>query len=152
MIYDFFDDAFYGIAQYAPFLTVPPSCDINTATTTTTTTTAPTTTTTTSVIPSTTTSLPGGSTATTTIGNATTTTTTTGCPAKQVLGADNPQLESLRDFRDSKLAQSAVGRRIINIYYNNADSINAALERSPVLRAVARRVLEMIAPMVGRKQ
>jgi hypothetical protein len=74
------------------------------------------------------------------------------CPATKVLGSDNPNLENLRDFRDSKLANSAVGRRIIQIYYNNADSINAALERSPVLRAASRRVLEVIAPMVGRKE
>jgi hypothetical protein len=136
------------------------------------TTTVPTTTTvlitTTSIISSTTTSSGGGSTTTTTSGGATTTTsvssgntttsidgattttTTTGiCPAKKALGENNPKLENLRDFRDSKLAQSAVGRRIINIYYNNADSINAALERSPALRAAARRVLEIIAPMVG---
>jgi hypothetical protein len=73
------------------------------------------------------------------------------CPAKQVLGAHNPQLENLRAFRDSNLAQSAVGRKIIEIYYANADSVNAALDRSPALRAVARRVLEVIAPMVGKK-
>ena len=135
---------------------------------TTTTTSQPTTTTvlstTTSVISSTTTSTGGGSTTTTTtssgsttttsIAAATTTTTTTGggkiCPATKVLGEDNPKLENLRDFRDSKLAQSAVGCKAIQIYYNNADSINAALERSPALRAVARRVLEVIAPMLGK--
>jgi hypothetical protein len=82
---------------------------------------------------------------------STTTTTTTGggCPAKKALGEDNPQLENLRDFRDSKLAQSAIGRRFISIYYNNADSINEALERSPALRAFTKRMLEVIAPMVG---
>ncbi len=83
----------------------------------------------------------------------TTTTTTPGsrCPAIKVLGVDNPELENLRDFRDSNLARSAIGRKVIQIYYNNANSINAALERSPELQAVARRVLEMIAPMVGKK-
>ncbi len=85
----------------------------------------------------------------------TTTTTTIGgskiCPVKQMLGADNPKLENLRDFRDSRLAQSAAGRKAIQIYYDNADSINAALERSPALQAVARRVLEAIVPMVGKK-
>jgi len=65
---------------------------------------------------------------------------------------DNPNLENLYAFRDNTLAQSAVGRRVIQIYYNNADSINAALERSPAQRAVTRRVLEAIAPMVGRKE
>jgi hypothetical protein len=112
---------------------------------------------TTTVVPATTTIVPATTTVapatTTTVAPSTTTTTTGGkklCPAKQVLGADNPKLENLRGFRDSKLAQSAVGRRIINIYYNNADSINAALERSPALRAVTRRFLEAIAPMVGK--
>ena len=88
---------------------------------------------------------------TTSIISSTTTTTTTGiCPAKKALGENNPNLENLRDFRDSKLAQSVIGRKVIQTYYKNADSINAALERSPALRAVARRVLETIAPMVGK--
>jgi hypothetical protein len=69
-----------------------------------------------------------------------------------VLGADNQKLENLRDFRDSKLAQSTVGQKFIQIYYDNADSINAALERSPALRVFTRRMLEVIAPMVGRKE
>ena len=73
------------------------------------------------------------------------------CPAKKALGENNPKLENLRDFRDSTLAQSAVGRKAIEIYYNNADSINDALDRSPVLREFTRRVLELIAPMVGKK-
>jgi hypothetical protein len=126
--------------------------------------------TTTSIISSTTTTSGGGSTTTTTPGGvttttsvssgsttttsiaATTTTTTTGggCPAKKVLGADNPKLENLRNFRDSRLTNSSVGRKVIQIYYNNSDSINAVLERSPALRSATRRVLEVIAPMVGR--
>jgi hypothetical protein len=148
---------------------------------TTTTTVEPTTTTTveptiTTTVAPTTTSISSGSTTTTSIGGGTTTTipvtttapatTTTApvattttttirgklCPAKKALGEDNPQLENLRIFRDSKLANSAVGRRIISIYYNNADSINAALERSPALKAFTRRVLEVIAPLVGKKE
>jgi len=74
------------------------------------------------------------------------------CAATQVLGADNPELENLRAFRDSTLAQSPVGRKILRIYYNNAGSINAAFERSPALRAAARRVLAVLAPMAGRKE
>jgi hypothetical protein len=126
------------------------SIDGATTTTTPVTTTVPATATTTIGGRTTTTTVSSGSTTTTSVAAATTTTTTTGiCPAKKALGENNPKLENLRDFRDSRLAQSAVGRRIINIYYNNADSINAALERSPALKAAARRVLEAIAPMVG---
>ena len=110
-------------------------------------------TTTTTALSTTTTTL--SATTTTTVPPATTTTTTKPgkpCPAKSVLGENNPNLENLRNFRDSGLAQSAVGRRVIQIYYNNADSINAALEHSPALKAVARRVLETLAPMAGRKE
>jgi hypothetical protein len=92
---------------------------------------------------------------TTTPGTTTPRTTTTAwgvdCPVQKVLGEDNPDLESLRDFRDRILAQSALGRRIIEIYYNNAGNINEALDSNPALREIARKVLEMIAPMVGNK-
>jgi hypothetical protein len=94
------------------------------------------------------------STTTTTVQGGTTTTTTTGggklCPAKQMLGENNPNLENLREFRDSKLAQSAVGRKFIQIYYNNTDSINAALERNPMLKDFTKKILEVITPMVGK--
>jgi len=81
-----------------------------------------------------------------------TTTTTTACPAALVLGADNPRLEQLRNFRDHSLAQSAMGRKVIQIYYTNTGGVNAALEFCPVLRATARRVLEEFVPMVGNKE
>ena len=72
------------------------------------------------------------------------------CPAKIVLGKDNPNLEKLRAFRDGPLARSEAGLRITQIYYNNVGSINAALDSSPALRAVARMVLETIVPLVGK--
>ena len=127
-----------------------------TTTQATTTTTEPTTTTsletaTTSVIATTTSIMPVATTTTTTQPTTTTTVSGRSCPAKKALGKNSPDLENLRDFRDSKLAKSAVGRKAIEIYYNNAESINAALERSPALRAVTHRVLEIIAPMVGVK-
>jgi hypothetical protein len=68
-----------------------------------------------------------------------------------VLGADHPRLDSLRAFRDRRLARSAVGRRIIALYEENAAGINAALDRSPALRAATRRLLEAVAAVVGRR-
>jgi|GEM_PF-2966737 len=82
----------------------------------------------------------------------TTTTINNKCPALTALGDDSQYIENLRDFRDSRLAQTALGRKVIEIYYNNTDSINDALERSPALREAARKVLEVIAPMVGDKE
>ena len=103
---------------------------------------------------STTTTSGASTSTTTTIGDSTTTTTVSGrkCPARSVLGENNSYLKNLRDFRDTRLAQSAVGRKAIQIYYNNADSINAALERSSALRTVIRIALEVIAPMVEKKE
>ena len=85
-----------------------------------------------------------------------TTTTTTiisdnVCPATKVLGDDTQALEGLRAFRDSSLAESALGRKAVHMYYTNTESINAALERSPELQAVLRRSLAVIAPIMGKK-
>ena len=72
------------------------------------------------------------------------------CPLVNLLGENNPDLATMRSFRDTTLAKNAIGRKIISIYYNNADSINAALENSPPLRAFTREALETIAPMMER--
>jgi hypothetical protein len=89
----------------------------------------------------------GGSvkTTTTTVPSTTTSIIPAPCPAETVLGQDSPDLISLRAFRDGPLTRSAVGRRLTQIYYNNAASIDAALERSPALRAAARYLFEAIA-------
>ena len=107
--------------------------------------------TTTSIINETTTTLP---TTTTSLGGSTTTTTVAGgpCPATKVLGANNPKLQNLRDFRDSGLAKSAIGRMAVKTYYNSAAFINAAIERSPALKAFAAKMLEIVAPLVVRKE
>ncbi len=70
------------------------------------------------------------------------------CPAARVLGDENPRLEQLRDFRDNVLANSALGQKIINSYYNNADSINAALEENPKLKAFTLKALQSFIPVL----
>ena len=49
------------------------------------------------------------------------------------------------------LTQTAIGRKLIQIYYNNFDSINAALDSSPALRRLPAELLEAVAPLVGKK-
>jgi hypothetical protein len=90
-------------------------------------------------------------------GSVSTTTTTISlpgvqCPAETVLGQDNPDLESLRAFRDGFLARSAAGRRLIQIYYDNAERINAALACNPVLRDAARKFFESFALLVTKME
>ena len=139
------------VAPVSSTTTIDASSTTTVAPVSSTTTIAAASTTTTAAVQSTTTTAP----VTTTIPSVTTTTTTIPgktCPAEKVLGEDNPRLENLRAFRDNTLAKSAIGRRIIQIYYNNAESIDEALDLSPALQAAAHRVLEKIAPVMGRKE
>lgn len=71
-----------------------------------------------------------------------------GCPAASMLGAEDARLAKLRDFRDSVLAQSTLGKKIISVYYNNADAINEALDNSPALKAVSLKALESFLPVL----
>lgn len=77
-----------------------------------------------------------------------TTTTTAPCPAQRVLGEDSPQLDSLRSFRDSTLAKTALGRKLITMYYAKSDLVNAVLERSPALKSFARNALNAMLPIL----
>jgi hypothetical protein len=94
----------------------------------------------------------GTSTTTTASSSTTTIIISIACPAETVLGPEHPDIVSLRAFRDGPLARSAVGRRITQIYYNNAESIDAALEKSPALRAAARKLLEAIAALARNRE
>jgi hypothetical protein len=71
-----------------------------------------------------------------------------GCPAAKVLGEDAASITALQTFRDSTLANSSVGRAIIEIYYNNADSVNAALDASPALQTLTRIGLQSAAKVL----
>lgn len=66
---------------------------------------------------------------------------TSTCPAATVLGEKDPRLASLRHFRDTVLSKNALGRHIIHLYYTRAETINAALENHPKLKAFAHTVL-----------
>ena len=73
------------------------------------------------------------------------------CPATKALGPNNPKLNNLRAFRDNTLARCAIGRSVIHLYYRNAGSMTAALERSPALRSFTKNALEFLAPMAGNR-
>ena len=90
---------------------------------------------------------------TTSISNPITTTTTSiNCPITNLLGNNNPELQKYRIFRDNKLAGTFIGRKIIALYYNNSDNINAAMDRSPMCRDFTRAVLKTISPLMTRKE
>jgi len=69
----------------------------------------------------------------------------TGCAAAYLLGDSDPRLDTLRQFRDDVLAKSAVGQKLIQIYYANSAAIIAALEQNPQLKKTAANLLAFIA-------
>jgi hypothetical protein len=70
------------------------------------------------------------------------------CPAATVLGDDDPRLVTLRKFRNNVLNKSALGKRLVAIYYNNAGAINAALQKNPTLKAFSHKALQSFIPVV----
>jgi hypothetical protein len=69
------------------------------------------------------------------------------CPATQLLGEEDPRLETLTRFRDTVLAKSALGRKFIRMYYDKADSVNAVLENHPKLKSFSYRALASFIPI-----
>jgi hypothetical protein len=70
------------------------------------------------------------------------------CPATELLGAGNPQLDTLRVFRDAILAKSAAGRIMIEFYYNNGKTIAVVLKKYPVIKRTAKKTLETLLPLI----
>ncbi|MBN2106874.1 MAG: hypothetical protein JW832_05555 [Deltaproteobacteria bacterium] len=81
-----------------------------------------------------------------------TSTTTTPCPLESALGDDAQAIDQLRCFRDGTLAHSAIGLEMTALYYANAESITAALDRSPQLKAFTRRTLTLLAPLLTAQE
>ena len=57
---------------------------------------------------------------------------------------EHEKVHLLRQFRDSRLLQSRVGRQFVRCYYLVGPWFGRRLERSPVLRRVCRRLLDRI--------
>jgi len=70
------------------------------------------------------------------------------CPVVYLLGADDTRVGTLRQFRDTVLAKSAVGKELIAQYYDNGKKITAFLEQKPVIKDSAKKVLGLFMPAV----
>ncbi|MEI6126926.1 MAG: CFI-box-CTERM domain-containing protein [Pseudomonadota bacterium] len=70
------------------------------------------------------------------------------CPAAALLGSDNPQLDTLRQFRDTVLAKSPAGQKLIKLYYATGNKIEALFESNPAVKSSAKKALEAILPAV----
>lgn len=68
------------------------------------------------------------------------------CPISSLLGEDDPRLDIIRQFRDEVLAKSAVGKKLIEVYYNNDEKIMEILDEHPTVQRIAKKVLEALVP------
>ena len=63
------------------------------------------------------------------------------CAAVYLLGEDDPRLDTLRQFRDDVLAKSTIGNKLIAAYYNNGEKIIAILDKNPIIKKSAKKIL-----------
>ena len=68
-------------------------------------------------------------------------------PAVYLLGADDTRVSTLRQFRDTVLAKSATGEKLIQLYYTNGNSMMALFDYSPAIKYSAKKVLELFVPI-----
>ena len=73
------------------------------------------------------------------------------CAASYLLGADDPRLDILRQFRDRELAASTAGENLIRIYYDKSADIIAVCEKNPAAKQSLTQLLESIIPAVSRR-
>jgi len=65
-----------------------------------------------------------------------------GCLAAQLLGPRHPGLAALQNFRDTVLAKSAVGQRLIALYYAREQAISGLVKQSSITHDLLRAMLE----------
>ena len=70
------------------------------------------------------------------------------CPATYLLGAGDTRLGTLRQFRDTVLAKSSAGEKLIELYYSNGNRMTASLDHRPAIKDAVKRLLELTIPIV----
>jgi hypothetical protein len=70
------------------------------------------------------------------------------CPASELLGADDPRLDIVRQFRDEKMVTSKAGRKLIKLYYEQSDDLIDLCEKNPAVKWSLKLMLESIIPVL----
>jgi pimeloyl-ACP methyl ester carboxylesterase len=68
------------------------------------------------------------------------------CPASFLLGADAKGIAALRNFRDTVMAQSAFGKKLIAFYYANGDRLMKFFDHNPSMHYAARKAMKLLVP------
>lgn len=70
------------------------------------------------------------------------------CPAAYLLEDKDPQLNTIRQFRDDVIARSPTGRKLIKIFYEHDEKIYELLVKHPGIRKSAKAILESLIPVI----
>ena len=70
------------------------------------------------------------------------------CSAGSLLGGEDPQLETIRRFRDKVLAKRRTGEKLIGLYYKNGRRIIAISDRNPTIKRFVKKILESLIPAI----
>jgi len=71
------------------------------------------------------------------------------CPATYLLRDKDPQLNTIRQFRDEVLAKRKTGKKLIELYYKNGEGIIAVFDDYSVIKSTAEKVLECLVPTIN---
>jgi hypothetical protein len=78
-------------------------------------------------------------------------TTPTPCAAEAIYGENSEQIEMLRAYRDNILSKTPEGQELIKTYYKFSPTVTEFLERNPVLKNKAKRLIESMLPGIREK-
>ena len=73
------------------------------------------------------------------------------CAASYLLGADDPRLDIMRQFRDTELSASPAGKNLIRLYYDKSADIITVCENNPAAKQSLKQLLEAITPAVSAR-
>ncbi len=70
------------------------------------------------------------------------------CPVINLFGSKDPRTMTVARFRDEILMKSSAGRSIIACYEKNGTTVVGIFEKHPVIKTSARKVLEILLPVI----
>ena len=72
------------------------------------------------------------------------------CPIANVLGHNDPRLETLRSFRDQVLAKGPAGSLLISFYYSQEEILSEIIKSSPAIESQIIYLLETVIPVIDK--
>ncbi len=72
------------------------------------------------------------------------------CPAAASLDGNEVQLAKLRQFRDSVLAKSFMGQKMIRLYYAQGDRLTYLIDENPSFKRAAKAFIDRLIPVIDR--